>query len=73
MGRFPSEYMGALVQGQALGGIIAVGTNVVMLTLGLDDVRCTKLIIFLFFTLSWYFEFLRVSPFMKHTSFNAIE
>ena len=39
MGRFPSEYMGALVQGQALGGIIAVGTNVVMLAMGLDDVR----------------------------------
>jgi len=43
MGRFPTKYMGALVQGQALGGIIAVGTNVIMLAMGLDDVRFVKI------------------------------
>ncbi len=36
-GRFPPAYMGALVQGQALGGIIAVCTNIAMLAVGLND------------------------------------
>ena len=36
-GRFPPAYMGAMVQGQALGGIIAVCTNIAMLAVGLDD------------------------------------
>jgi hypothetical protein len=39
IGKFPSAYMGALVQGQALGGIIAVGVNIMMLAFGMDDVR----------------------------------
>jgi len=39
IGKFPAEYMGALVQGQALGGIIAVGVNILMLAFGMDDVR----------------------------------
>jgi len=38
IGKFPSAYMGALVQGQALGGIIAVGVNIMMLAFGMDDV-----------------------------------
>jgi len=37
-GRFPPAYMGAMVQGQALGGIIAVTTNIIMLAVGLNDV-----------------------------------
>ena len=37
-GRFPPAYMGAMVQGQALGGIIAVSINISMLAVGLDDV-----------------------------------
>jgi hypothetical protein len=37
-GRFPPAYMGAMVQGQALGGIIAVATNIGMLAVGLNDV-----------------------------------
>jgi len=37
-GKFPAAYMGALVQGQALGGIIAVAVNIVMLGAGLSDV-----------------------------------
>ena len=36
-GRFPPNYMGAMVQGQALGGIIAVTTNIVMLAFGMSD------------------------------------
>ena len=36
-GRFPPAYMGAMVQGQALGGIIAVCTNIALLAIGLDD------------------------------------
>lgn len=30
-GKFPPSYMGAVVQGQALGGIFAAGSNVVSL------------------------------------------
>jgi len=33
-GKFPPSYMGAVVQGQALGGIFAAGSNVVMLAMG---------------------------------------
>jgi equilibrative nucleoside transporter 1/2/3 len=33
-GRFPPEYMGAVFGGQAIGGIFASGTNVVVLALG---------------------------------------
>jgi len=33
-GKFPPSYMGAVVQGQALGGIFAAGSNVVMLAIG---------------------------------------
>jgi len=33
-GRFPPEYMGAVFGGQAIGGIFAAGTNVVVLALG---------------------------------------
>jgi len=33
-GRFPPAYMGAVFSGQAVGGIFASGTNVVMLALG---------------------------------------
>ena len=36
-GRFPPTYMGAMVQGQALGGIIAVSTNIIMLAFGMSD------------------------------------
>jgi len=32
-GKFPPSYMGAVVQGQALGGIFAAGSNVVMLAM----------------------------------------
>ena len=37
-GKFPPIYMGAVVQGQALGGIFAASSNVVMLACGADDV-----------------------------------
>jgi len=37
-GKFPPIYMGAVVQGQALGGIFAATSNVVMLSCGADDV-----------------------------------
>jgi len=33
-GRFPPEYMGAVFGGQAIGGIFASGTNVVVLSMG---------------------------------------
>ena len=33
-GKFPSSYMGAVVQGQALGGIFAAASNVIMLSCG---------------------------------------
>ena len=36
--RFPHKYMGGMVEGQALGGIIAVTTNIIMLAVGLNDV-----------------------------------
>ena len=35
-GQFPPKYMGSVVQGQALGGIFAAGTNVICLALGAD-------------------------------------
>ena len=38
VGKFPPAYMGAIIQGQALGGIIAVMVNIIMLATGLDDV-----------------------------------
>lgn len=34
---FPPKYMGSVVQGQALGGIFAAGTNVLCLALGADS------------------------------------
>merc|ERR1712141_894314 len=37
-GKFPPIYMGAVVQGQALGGIFAALTNVIMLACGADAV-----------------------------------
>ena len=37
-GKFPPAYMGAVVQGQALGGIFAAATNVIMLACGADAV-----------------------------------
>jgi len=42
-GKFPPSYMGAVVQGQALGGIFAAATNVVMLACGPDAVMATFL------------------------------
>ena len=33
-GKFPPAYMGAVVQGQALGGIFAAASNVIMLSSG---------------------------------------
>ena len=33
-GKFPPSYMGAVVQGQALGGIFAAASNVAMLAVG---------------------------------------
>ena len=33
-GKFPPAYMGAVFSGQAVGGIFASGTNVVVLALG---------------------------------------
>lgn len=38
-GKFPPSYMGSVVQGQALGGIFAAATNVVMLALGADNIN----------------------------------
>ena len=35
-GQFPPKYMGSVVQGQALGGLFAAGTNVLCLALGAD-------------------------------------
>ena len=32
-GKFPPSYMGAVVQGQALGGIFAAGSNVVRIVI----------------------------------------
>ena len=37
-GMFPSEYMGAVVQGQGLGGIFACASNIIILSLGTDHV-----------------------------------
>ena len=37
-GRFPPKYMGGVFAGQALGGIFASVTNVVMFTLGAEPV-----------------------------------
>ncbi len=43
-GRFPPAYMAAVFSGQAVGGIFASGTNVVVLALGASpsDVRERK-------------------------------
>merc|ERR1719391_51011 len=38
-GRFPPAYMGAVFSGQAVGGIFASGTNVVVLALGATPVQ----------------------------------
>ena len=37
-GKFPPNYMGAVVQGQALGGIFAAASNVIILSFGANDV-----------------------------------
>ena len=37
-GKFPPSYMGAVVQGQALGGIFAAATNVIMIACGASAV-----------------------------------
>ena len=37
-GKFPAEYISSVFSGQALGGIFASATNVVMLAIGLDFV-----------------------------------
>ena len=38
-GKFPPAYMGAVFSGQAVGGIFASGTNVVVLALGATELQ----------------------------------
>ena len=49
-GRFPPAYMAAVFSGQAVGGIFASGTNVVVLAMGASpsDVRSLRFCIFLY-------------------------
>lgn len=69
-GHFPPRYMGSMVQGQAVGGIFAAATNVVLLALGADEVAAafycflvaviflsTALIAFFVLTRSEFFQF----------------
>ena len=72
-GRFPPKYMGGVFAGQALGGIFASVTNVVMFTLGAEPVWgaffCFLVaVLFLFSALVCYLavaktEFYQVSSF----------
>merc|ERR1719219_347021 len=52
-GKFPPAYMGAVFSGQAVGGIFASGTNVVVLALGATPVQSA----FFCFVLSVVFLF----------------
>ena len=52
-GKFPPAYMGAVFSGQAIGGIFASGTNVVVLALGATAVQSA----FFCFVLSVVFLF----------------
>ena len=69
-GKFPPNYMGAVVQGQALGGIFAAASNVIILSFGADDVAAafydfliaviflvSALIAFIFLTRSEFYQF----------------
>ena len=70
-GRFPPAYMAAVFSGQAVGGIFASGTNVVVLAMGASpsDVRSLRFCIFSYFK---YFasEFLGILVISAHVNSN---
>ena len=54
-GKFPPKYMGAVVQGQGLGGIFACAINIIILSLGTGNVDAAFydfLLSFIFLTLA---------------------
>ena len=73
-GMFPSEYMGAVVQGQGLGGIFACASNIIILSLGTDHVGAAFydfLLSLLFLTLALIaFVILTKSDFYKFYATN---
>merc|ERR1719422_1104090 len=69
-GKFPPAYMGAVFAGQAVGGIFASGTNVVVLAMGATAVQSgffcfVTSVVFLLTALLGYF-FVTRSEFYKH-------
>jgi len=71
-GRFPPEYMGAVFGGQAIGGIFASGTNVVVLSMGATPTQsaffCFLIsVVFLLSSLAVYAVATR-TDFYKHCS-----
>lgn len=69
-GRFPPAYMGAVFSGQAVGGIFASGTNVVVLALGATAIQsaffCFILSVVFMFTALIAFAVVTRSEFYQH-------
>ena len=77
-GKFPPAYMGAVVQGQALGGIFAAATNVIMLACGADAVSAAFYdfliaIIFLISALAAFVVLMRTEFFQYYANDSASE